>query len=100
MSHKIAKRLRKELKMGSNGEVKGDLPIIPNQQPGYQVAVQFTTKGMVVGVFGPEGMTLPAILNHLLAGSQAITVEMMKKEQEAKSRIVIPEFGGVVPFKH
>ena len=86
--------------MGSNGEVKGNLPIIPNQQPGYQVTIQFNQKGTVIGVIGPSSMTLPALLNHLLVGTLSVNMEQLKQEQAEKSRILIPEFGGVVPFKN
>lgn len=103
MSHKQSKKDRKEQRMGSNnssnGNVPGETPIVGQTQPGYQVSIQFNMQGIVVGVFGPQGMTLPALMNHMLAGAQALSIEMLKKEQKEKSRIIVPEFGGVVPFK-
>lgn len=89
--------------MGSNSDNSnvpgGEIPVIGQPQAGYQVAIQFNQQGMVLGVLGPQGMTLPALMNHLAVGVQALSIEMLKREQKEESRIIVPEFGGVVPFK-
>jgi hypothetical protein len=97
---KKAKQIRKELRMSGNCSIPlKDVPILGQPQPGYQVAIQFNLQGTVMGVYGPQGMSLSAMLNHVLAGAQALTIEMLKKEQQEQSRIVVPEMT-VLPMKN